>query len=79
MMAMNVAGRRPKKWVRITGEDRTALESRMIELYRGGASVREISRQTGRSYGAVHKMLIDAGVVMRRRGKPQPREVPPSV
>lgn len=59
------------KWARLSGEERTAFRTRCAELYeQGGLSVREIVSQTGRSYGAVHKMLREAQVRMRPRGNP---------
>lgn len=57
------------KWARLTGEARQNLAVRVIGLYRDEElPIREIVRQTGRSYGAVHKILHDNGVQMRPRG-----------
>jgi transposase len=36
--------------------------------YLGGVSIRQISREVGRSYGFVHRALIDSGVTLRERG-----------
>ncbi|MFJ7205977.1 helix-turn-helix domain-containing protein [Streptomyces sp. NPDC098789] len=40
------------------------------KAYLNGASIRELSESTGRSYGWVHRMLAEAGVAFRRRGGP---------
>jgi transposase len=63
--------RRLDKWTRLYGSDRTDFRDLCVELYeRDALSVRQISKRTGRSYGAVHKMLREAGVQMRPRGNP---------
>lgn len=36
--------------------------------YDGGASIRDIAKITGRSYGYVHRMLAQSGVTLRGRG-----------
>ena len=41
--------------------------------YEHGASIRQLAAATGRSYGAVHSMLREAGVAMRSRGGPNHR------
>lgn len=57
------------KWARLTGEARQNLASRVVEMYEDEElPIRAIVRETGRSYGAVHKILHDAGVKMRPRG-----------
>ncbi|BBY00425.1 transcriptional regulator [Mycobacterium seoulense] len=38
--------------------------------YEGGASIRTLAARTGRSYGSVHSMLLQAGTTMRGRGGP---------
>lgn len=53
---------------RITGDDRERLGSQLRERYLAGASIRELAGETGRSYGFVHRMLVDSGVELRRRG-----------
>lgn len=45
----------------------------LIELrnaYEGGASIRTLVASTGRSYGSVHSLLLQAGTTMRGRGGP---------
>ncbi len=56
------------KGQRITGADRAELGSRLSEKYLAGASIRDLASETGRSYGFVHRMLVDSGVQLRRRG-----------
>lgn len=57
------------KWVRVTGTDREALKDRVVAMYVGRQmSIRQISEETGRSYGAVHRLLCDAQVEFRPRG-----------
>ncbi len=53
---------------RVTGQEREALTSDLVQRYRDGASIRELSAQTGRSYGFVHGILTASGVPMRGRG-----------
>lgn len=56
------------KGQRITGEDRAKLGGQLRERYLAGASIRELANDTGRSYGFVHRLLVDSGVELRRRG-----------
>lgn len=57
------------KWVRVTGTDREVLKDRVVAMYVGRQmSIRQISEETGRSYGAVHRLLCDAQVEFRPRG-----------
>jgi predicted transcriptional regulator len=37
-------------------------------MYSKKTPIRAIAEQTGRSYGAIHRMLSDAGVTFRARG-----------
>jgi hypothetical protein len=53
---------------RVTGEERAELARFLETQYRAGASIRELSASTGRSYGFIHRMLTDAGVALRGRG-----------
>ena len=53
---------------RVTGEERAELSRSLEKQYRAGASIRELSASTRRSYGFVHRMLTDAGVPLRGRG-----------
>jgi len=53
---------------RVTGAEREELSRSLVAQYGEGASIRELSASTGRSYGFVHRMLTDAGVQLRGRG-----------
>lgn len=53
-----------------------ARDQMMVELrtaYEGGASIRRLVANTGRSYGSVHAMLRESGTPMRSRGGPNHR------
>ncbi len=56
------------KGQRITGEARAQLSDELREKYVAGASIRDLANETGRSYGFVHRLLVDAGVELRGRG-----------
>ncbi len=57
-----------KKGARITGNDRSRLAGELKKKYSGGASIRALAEETGRSYGFVHRMLTESGVQLRGRG-----------
>ena len=59
---------------RITGESRDKLRDELKTQYEAGASIRSLAEQTGRSYGFVHNVLVEAGVALRRRGGPNRRK-----
>lgn len=52
----------------IKGEERTALATELAEQYARGDSIRTIADRTGRSYGGVYRLLVEAGVALRGRG-----------
>ena len=56
------------KGQRVTGEERAKLTEELREQYEGGASIRDLASKTGRSYGFVHRLLVDSGVALRGRG-----------
>lgn len=56
------------KGSRVTGHARAALAVDLKKKYDKGASIRELAEATGRSYGFVHRVLVDAGVQLRSRG-----------
>jgi hypothetical protein len=59
------------KWSRVTGTDRKTLQTRVADMYlKDGMSIRAIADEVGRSYGATHRLLVDAGVAFRPRGNP---------
>ena len=57
-----------KKGARITGADRSKLAGELKKKYGGGASIRALAEETGRSYGFVHRILTESDVNLRGRG-----------
>lgn len=57
-----------KKGSRVTGTAREKLAADLKKKYDGGASIRALAEETGRSYGFVHRMLSESGVALRGRG-----------
>ncbi|EDY45406.1 helix-turn-helix domain-containing protein [Streptomyces sp. SPB074] len=57
-----------KKGSRVTGAARDTLAADLKKKYDGGASIRALAEETGRSYGFVHRMLKESGVTLRGRG-----------
>jgi len=53
---------------RVTGGDRSKLASDLRKRYEGGASIRDLAGDTGRSYGFVHRILSESGATLRGRG-----------
>jgi hypothetical protein len=47
---------------------RDELTVELVRKYDDGASIRQLAEDTGRSYGFVHQLLVDAGVTLRGRG-----------
>ncbi|WP_245599453.1 helix-turn-helix domain-containing protein [Nakamurella lactea] len=68
----NTVGRRKqaglRKGARITGPERDSVSAGIRERYLAGASIRTLAGDLGRSYGFVHRILVDAGVPLRGRG-----------
>jgi len=56
------------KGARISGSDRDKLATDLKKKYEGGASIRDLAAETGRSYGFVHRVLSETGVQLRGRG-----------
>jgi hypothetical protein len=52
----------------IAGRERIAVTEHCVRRYGAGDSIRSIASGLGRSYGFVHRILIEAGVTLRRRG-----------
>lgn len=48
--------------------DRAQLTRYLVAHYRAGHSLTELAGATGRSFGHVRRLLLDAGVAMRPRG-----------
>jgi transposase len=57
-----------KKGARLTGDDRARMASTVTSLYTQGKSIRDISAETGRSYGFVHRVLSESELPLRGRG-----------
>ncbi len=57
-----------KKGARITGAARDKLAADLRKKYEKGQSIRALAEGTGRSYGFVHRLLLDAEVPLRGRG-----------
>ncbi len=56
------------KGARITGTVRSRLAADLKKKYEQGSSIRALAAETGRSYGFVHRLLVDGGVTLRGRG-----------
>lgn len=56
------------KGARITGTARDRLTAELTRKYQKGQSIRALADSTGRSYGFVHRLLVDAEVKLRGRG-----------
>ncbi len=57
-----------RKGARITGTARDKLSADLRKRYEKGHSIRALAESTGRSYGFVHRLLVDAEVPLRGRG-----------
>ena len=57
-----------RKGARITGSAREKLTADLRKKYEKGLSIRALADGTGRSYGFVHRLLVDAAVPLRGRG-----------
>jgi hypothetical protein len=58
---------------RIVGAERATVTKECLRRYGAGDSIRMIARDTGRSYGFVHRILVEGGAVLRARGGPRRR------
>mgnify|MGYP006873464666 CR=1 FL=1 len=67
-MASQSASQTLTKGSRITGSARTKLAADLKKKYEKGQSIRALAESTGRSYGFVHRLLVDAEVTLRGRG-----------
>lgn len=56
------------KGARITGSARTDLAADLKKRYEKGESIRALAAATGRSYGFVHRLLVDDHAALRQRG-----------
>lgn len=53
---------------RVTGKERDDLAKDLKRKYKEGASIRSLAAETGRSYGFIHRVLVDSKVTLRGRG-----------
>lgn len=61
-----------RRYEHVAGARRDELRSRAVKQYKAGATVRQIAKDLGRSYGFVHKLLLETpGVEFRSRGARQ--------
>lgn len=60
------------KGTRVTGDARAALAADLAQRYRSGESIRALAADVGRSYGFVHRLLVENGVTLRGRGGSSP-------
>lgn len=67
-MPAHAATQTMAKGARITGSARTDLAADLKKRYEKGESIRALAAATGRSYGFVHRLLVDDHVALRRRG-----------
>lgn len=56
------------KGTRVTGKSRDRLQTQLKKQYEAGASIRSLARETGRSYGFIHNVLVESHVQLRNRG-----------
>lgn len=56
------------KGARVTGKMRDKLQVQLKKQYEAGASIRSLAQATGRSYGFIHNVLVEAEVPLRGRG-----------
>ncbi len=56
------------KGARLVGAARERIAATVTRRYDRGDSIREIAAETGRSYGFIHRLLVESGTTMRSRG-----------
>lgn len=60
------------KGTRVSGDARTSMGADLAERYKQGESIRDLASDVGRSYGFVHRLLVEQGVPLRSRGGSAP-------
>jgi hypothetical protein len=58
----------PKPGTQLKPEQQKEVTSELRRKYDAGASIRTLMRESGRSYGYIHKRLVASGVEFRPRG-----------
>ena len=56
------------KGTRLTGAVRALFRAELVAVYESGASIRAIAEETGRSYGAIHRLLTESGADISAKG-----------
>lgn len=57
-----------EKHTRITGPDRAVIGAQIANRYEDGESIRAIAKSIDRSFGFVHRLLVEQETQMRSRG-----------
>jgi hypothetical protein len=52
----------------LTGAERIRVRQQLADRYRAGDTIQGLAASTGRSYGAVRDLLLEARVTLRPRG-----------
>jgi len=60
----------PPRYAHLTGTGRAELADQLRGAYEAGQNLRMLVASTGRSYGFIHQLLVEAGAAMRSRGHP---------
>jgi hypothetical protein len=55
---------------RVIGDRRDQLGIEVAARYAAGATIRQLARSTGRSYGSINRLLVEYGGEVRTRGGP---------
>lgn len=67
------------RYEHVSGPARENVRAAAAEQYAAGATVRAIAADLGRSYGFVHRLLVESGIELRSRGarsKTPHKEIP---
>jgi hypothetical protein len=56
------------KAARIIGDERAQLAAELRAAYEDGSPIRALAAECGRSYGSVHRLLVESGAQIRPRG-----------
>jgi len=59
---------RKKQSSPLRGAERAEIARELAELYALGSTMRSLAVRTGRAYGTVRTLLLEAGVTLRARG-----------
>jgi len=60
----------PPCYAHLTRTGRAELADQLRGAYEAGQSLRMLVAFTGRSYGFIHQLLVEAGAAMHSRGRP---------